>query len=707
MHRENVSKKPTLLLLALSFVSFQTLVLSTTSNHGYDHRAHAVPGKDKIVYDLNNSSFAEITLDGSGSHSHYFDDGPPVKSGFIEGYEWVDTENEAVLCSTKTCKLPFPIGSTTIKLRVWDNTGDTAEDSIKVTVLPRSQAKAKPSIRKISPNKGPLYGKNIVTLKGKHMYHDSEVYFGDAKAVDVRHVDINTLVCTAPAGSGTQKIKVVSSIGTSNHKEYLYQKTSSIPISFEHKFWKAKNGSIWKATQITAVTIGKDYRYYMGSRTGYVTVAEVNRNLVVERFCKGAFMGDTRSIGGIAFNPLDSKDRLFVSTSTYYHKKEKKRWDNAKIETVYLDSNKCPVRGETIISGLPVSNHDHGTNHIAFDHQGRMLISCGSSTNGGFSEPKDGLGGVPESPLTAAILEADYMRPGFDGEVKYDQYTNPETANVISGDVKPLATGLRNCFGMVMHSNGELYATDNGPNVNFGKTSLSCSTSGPDPESDDKLLRIVRGQYYGHPNRNRGRKDAKQCQYKSPWEPTKGGYVEPIGLMKSSTNGIIDYRANTFEGAIRGDLFLSQVAFSEDGLLWRAELSKNGEWLQEGPYYFGGKSGLSLVMGLWGELVMPQLEKSTVLVYKPKENRPKTIRMLNVYPPRGPKSGGNTIMITGSHLNSSDVQVLVGGSPCTGFSDATYNSLKCIVPEGTGKVQVIVKQGEVESTGFGPDYAYS
>lgn len=83
---------------------------------------------------------------------------------------------------------------------------------------------------------------------------------------------------------------------------------------------------------------------------------------------------------------------------------------------------------------------------------------------------------------------ADYLKPGFFGEIKYRNFENPDKATIISGDVKVFASGTRNCFGITVHWNGEIYATDNRPNIGFGRTSLDCSDSGPVPETKDKLL---------------------------------------------------------------------------------------------------------------------------------------------------------------------------------------------------------------------------
>jgi len=47
----------------------------------------------------------------------------------------------------------------------------------------------------------------------------------------------------------------------------------------------------------------------------------------------------------------------------------------------------------------------------------------------------------------------------------------------------------------------------------FGFLGLGCDDSRYSPGHGDKGLRMVRGAYYGHPNRNRAREDSRQSFY--------------------------------------------------------------------------------------------------------------------------------------------------------------------------------------------------
>jgi glucose/arabinose dehydrogenase len=63
-----------------------------------------------------------------------------------------------------------------------------------------------------------------------------------------------------------------------------------------------------------------------------------------------------------------------------------------------------------VISGLPVSNHDHANNDLAFAHDGRLLISVGSNTNGGLPSP--GLGYFPVRLRLSASRRSSLPSPG-------------------------------------------------------------------------------------------------------------------------------------------------------------------------------------------------------------------------------------------------------------------------------------------------------
>ncbi len=125
-------------------------------------------------------------------------------------------------------------------------------------------------------------------------------------------------------------------------------------------------------------------------------------------------------------------------------------------------------------------------------------------------------------------------------------------------------------------------------------------------------------------------------------------FVPPLGLLESSTNGIIEYTANTFEGQLRGDLLLSKLSWGKTGELSKAKLSKNGEFLTEGPAPFLKDSSLSIVMGPFGEVIMPKYVGKKIVAFVPKDATHEALRVLAVTPRRGPRGGVNPVLITGN-----------------------------------------------------------
>jgi len=109
-----------------------------------------------------------------------------------------------------------------------------------------------------------------------------------------------------------------------------------------------------------------------------------------------------------------------------------------------------------------VSDHDHGLNAIEFGDNGEIYFQIGGNTNGGIPGQLSGSQIQKENYYSAATLVAYLSDPLFNGTITYDA---PDDGTPDGGyGVEVFASGLRNAFGLVMHSNGKLYGTDNGPN---------------------------------------------------------------------------------------------------------------------------------------------------------------------------------------------------------------------------------------------------
>jgi glucose/arabinose dehydrogenase len=265
-----------------------------------------------------------------------------------------------------------------------------------------------------------------------------------------------------------------------------------------------------------------------------------------------------RAILGIAFDPMSSPDAqsIYVSHSALFHGSPNSTSGvaiNGKVSRIEGANMDVVV---DVVTNLPVSDHDHAVNGLEFGDHGELYIQVGGSTNAGVPGQLSGTRLLKENPLSAATIVAYLSDPEFDGNIAYS--ADDDGYVVGNKGVLVFASGQRNSFDIMLHSNGNLYATDNGPNAGYGRRSTGCSgADGNDPDEEDKLNLIVQGGYYGHPNRNRGSSDSKQCVWRSAYETASTRYKAPILKLQSSTNGIIEFQTDHFSKQLRYNLILS------------------------------------------------------------------------------------------------------------------------------------------------------
>jgi glucose/arabinose dehydrogenase len=316
----------------------------------------------------------------------------------------------------------------------------------------------------------------------------------------------------------------------------------------------------------TSLAIGPDGRLYVSQLDGRIVALTLDgvRVTGVEQITSREELGD---VLGIAFNPLDPPDPITLYASDSFVFQENAPPFGGKIARLRGPD----FTAEHIITGLPSTDLEHSTNGLAFDDGGRLYIAQAGTTNAGV--PGGNLT-RPETPLSSAILVADISAPGFRGAITYDTADPLHTTNRNGGDVRVFASGFRNTYDLVLHSNGRVYATDNGPNLQEGVLSQDCSADGQDAWAPDELNLVTEGAHYGHPNRNRGRTDPRQCTYSSPDTPAEG-VTAPIATLgySSSANGMAEYTSNAFRGRLLGDLIYVEWIWSR---VWRVTLDQSG-----------------------------------------------------------------------------------------------------------------------------------
>lgn len=166
---------------------------------------------------------------------------------------------------------------------------------------------------------------------------------------------------------------------------------------------------------------------------------------------------------------------------------------------------------ETFIRGLGASTV-HTTNGLAIGPDGCLYLAKGNNSNAGF-DPN-----FAETRLSGAILRACFRNP--DGSVNpgFDRDCGDGSIQEAC-DVEVYASGFRNPYDLVWHSNGRLYATDNdmdpedNPGCGAVANTFGCACFEPqiDPMADELNLVEV-GRYYGSPNPYLANPAELQCQ---------------------------------------------------------------------------------------------------------------------------------------------------------------------------------------------------
>jgi hypothetical protein len=262
-----------------------------------------------------------------------------------------------------------------------------------------------------------------------------------------------------------------------------------------------------------------------------------------------------------------------------------------------------------LVRGLPRSEENHHANGMQFDSATNTLyVAVGGNTNMGATS--NNFSGLPEFALSAAILKIDlnaignttYNLPTLDDETRAtnNDANDPFGGNnglnqaiiVPGGPVQVYSPGYRNAYDLLIASNGRMYTVDNGPNAGWGDIPIGEGPGGtatnavnePGVTYGDGLHFITgEGYYGGHPNPTRANRSNtfNVANPQSPVpvaNPIEGDYRVPgpengsLVVFPESTNGMAEYTAGFFGGALQGDLLMA----SFDNAIKRVKLSADG-----------------------------------------------------------------------------------------------------------------------------------
>ncbi len=257
-----------------------------------------------------------------------------------------------------------------------------------------------------------------------------------------------------------------------------------------------------------------------------------------------------------------------------------------------------------LVRGLPRSEENHSTNGLQLDPETNTLyVAQGGNTNMG--APSNNFANLPEYALSAAILSVDLnaigdetpydlptlndSRPGANANDPFGGDNGDNQAKLVpGGPVQVFEPGFRNPYDVLITESGRIYTIDNGSNAAWGDKPVNEGPGGtctnevnePGTTDVDTLQLVTEGGYGGHPNPTRGNMantfggqspvsvaNPVECEWRDAGE-ARGN----IDAYPGSTNGLTEYTASNFGGALQGDI----LSASFDNKIYRDQLDATG-----------------------------------------------------------------------------------------------------------------------------------
>ncbi|RDC66045.1 malectin domain-containing carbohydrate-binding protein [Adhaeribacter pallidiroseus] len=354
----------------------------------------------------------------------------------------------------------------------------------------------------------------------------------------------------------------------------------------------------------TSLTFGPDGRFYALRLDGVIERYNVNRETgmlsgaveitsLVEK--RGA-----RSAVGLAFDPAATASNLVAWVS---------HCSAGLTNAPEFDGNLSRLSGmdlgseELMVTKLPRSQKDHLVNNIVFGPDKALYFCQGSNSSMG---NYDGTWQRDESLLAGSVLRLDLTKlAGITLPLDVRTTANLNVINAApannirmsDGTYNPYATnspltiyasGVRNAYDLLWHTNGQLYVPTNGsaaggnspasvpgtrrPNGTFYNGPAIPATSGVQVQPD-WLFRVNPLKpvgFFGHPNPLRGEYVAHRGYIDNPKYPSTispdanyRGAAFSFELNKSP-NGVIEYKSNNFGGALKGKILVCRFSGGSD-----------------------------------------------------------------------------------------------------------------------------------------------
>jgi hypothetical protein len=356
--------------------------------------------------------------------------------------------------------------------------------------------------------------------------------------------------------------------------------------------------------QYTTLAIGPDRKLYGLMLTGTIKRFPINAdgslgtpqeiNTLINTYGARSAVGLTFDPAATAANPVVWVSHCSAGlTNAPLFDGNISRLSGANLETAQL-----------VITRLPRSKGDHLVNSLAFGTDGALYISQGSNSSMG---AYDATWQREESLLSGTILRLDRskltgltlpLNVETTASLSYINSASSTSMRFPDGKYNPYAStspltiyasGVRNAYDLVWHSNGQLYVPTNGSASGGNSPASVAGTRRPNGSpytgqtipattavqvQNDWLFRVNPAKpvgYYGHPNPlrgeyvpNRGYRDNSLYPSSIAADINYRNAAYNFGLNKSP-NGVIEYKnAVAFGGALKGRLLVCRFSGAGD-----------------------------------------------------------------------------------------------------------------------------------------------
>jgi glucose/arabinose dehydrogenase len=357
----------------------------------------------------------------------------------------------------------------------------------------------------------------------------------------------------------------------------------------------------------TCVTFGPDGRLYAATTDGRIYRYDIEPQGTIG----GAKVIDTvpannhadRLLIGLRFDPASTESNLVLwATHGQAMSTRQDDWTGKLSRLWGADLENY----QDYVVGLPRAKADHATDQIDFGPDGYLYFNQASNTAMG--APDQEWGFRPERLLTAAVLRLDtraISRLPLDVRTEEGGHYDPFAPGA---PLTIYASGIRNGYDLLWHSNGHLYVPVNGSAAggnapgtptdgSFPRRTdqdISGPYSGPAvpplanlPTQGDFLFRIEKSGYYGHPNPTRaeyvinggnpgtGHDLCQVPQYPPGMQPDRNWRHPAYDFGKNlAPCGLIEYKGDAFP-ALKGRVLVARYSGGKD--VFVLSVGKSGE----------------------------------------------------------------------------------------------------------------------------------